>query len=133
MKKFQEVMQDKHDNPSQFLDQPAKIPLQYTSLDPETPGGKQLLRTYFFSQSFPAIRAKLKCPEKEPLTPQAEVLAMPLMCIMGEIKSLKAKIPDAGEGLLTGHLPRLPGLPKTKNLRVPLLNVDWKVTGPGPV
>lgn len=52
---------------------------------------------------------------------------------MGEIKSLKTKIPDAGEGLLTGHLPRLPSLSKIKNLRVPLLNVVWKVIGPGPV
>lgn len=58
---------------------------------------------------------------------------MPLRCIMGEIKSLKTKIPDAGEGLLTGHLPRLPSLSKIKNLRVPLLNVVWKVIGPGPV
>lgn len=58
---------------------------------------------------------------------------MPLRCIMGEIKSLKTKIPDAGEGLLTGYLPRLPGLSKIKNLRVPLLNVVWKVIGPGPV
>lgn len=56
---------------------------------------------------------------------------MPLRCIMGEIKSLKTKIPDAGEGLLTGHLPRLPSLSKIKNLRVPLLVWSGRSLGLG--
>lgn len=34
------------------------------------------LKFYFFSQSFPDIRAKLKCLGKEPLTLQAKVLVM---------------------------------------------------------
>jgi hypothetical protein len=32
--------------------------------------------TYFFSQSYPDIKAKLRCLEGGPLTPQAEVLAL---------------------------------------------------------
>ena len=50
--------------------------MQYTNLDPENPEGKQLLMTYFFSQSYPSIEAKLKKLERGPLTPQAEVLAL---------------------------------------------------------
>ena len=51
--------------------------MQYTNLDPENPEGKQLLMTYFFSQSYPNIKAKLKKLERGPLTPQTEeVLAL---------------------------------------------------------
>jgi hypothetical protein len=50
--------------------------LQHTNLDPENPEGKQLLMTYFFFQSYPEIKAKVKKLEREPLTPQAEVLVL---------------------------------------------------------
>lgn len=45
----QEIIQDKHENLSQFLDHFTNIPiLQYSNLDPETPDGKQLhLPEYF--------------------------------------------------------------------------------------
>ena len=74
--KLQEVVQDKQENPSQFLNRLKAALLQYTKLDPENPEGKQLLMTYFFSQSYPDIRTKLKNLERGPLTPQAEVLAL---------------------------------------------------------
>ena len=74
--KLQEVVQDKQENPSQFLEHLTKALLQHTNLDPENPEGKQLLMTYFFSQSYPNIRTKLKKLERGPLTPQAEVLAL---------------------------------------------------------
>ena len=45
-------------------------------MDPENPEGKLLLMTYFSSQSYPGIRAKLKKLERGPLTPQAEVLVL---------------------------------------------------------
>ena len=70
--KLQEVVQDKQENPSQFLEHLTKALLQYTNLDLENPEGKQLLMTYFFSQSYPDIRDKLKKLERGPLTPQAE-------------------------------------------------------------
>lgn len=40
------------------------------------PDGNQLPMTYFFSQRFLDIKAKFKCLEGGPLTPQAEVLAV---------------------------------------------------------
>lgn len=55
-KKIQEVIQDKHQNLSQFLDHLIKALLQYTNLDPETSDGKQLPKTYF-SQHLLDIRA----------------------------------------------------------------------------
>jgi hypothetical protein len=48
---------------------------QYTNIDPDSTDGRQLLMTYFFSQSYPDIRAKLKKLDRGPLTPQTEVLA----------------------------------------------------------
>lgn len=74
--KFQEIVQDKQENSSQFLKCLKRALLQYTKLDPENPKGKQLLITYFFSQSYPDIRTKLKKLERGRLTPQAEVLAL---------------------------------------------------------
>ena len=62
--KLQEIIQDKTESPSMFLDRLTKALLQYTNLDPETPDGRQLLMTYFFTQSFPNIKAKLKRLEK---------------------------------------------------------------------
>ena len=50
--------------------------MQHTNLDPENPEDQQLLMTYFFSQSYPSIEAKLKKLERGPLTPQAEVLVL---------------------------------------------------------
>jgi ureidoglycolate hydrolase len=73
--KLQEV-QDKQENPSQFLEGLTKALLQHTNLNPENPECKQLLMTYFFSQSYPYIRAKLKNLERGPLTSQAEVLVL---------------------------------------------------------
>jgi hypothetical protein len=74
--KLQEVVQDKQENSSQFLERLKGALLQYTNLDPENPEGKQPLMTYFFFQSYPNIRTKLKKLERGPLTPQAEVLAL---------------------------------------------------------
>jgi hypothetical protein len=45
--KLQEVVQDKQENPSQFLERLKGALLQYTNLDPENPEGKQLF--FFFS------------------------------------------------------------------------------------
>jgi hypothetical protein len=73
---LQEVVQDKQENPFQFLGDLTKALLQYINLDPENPEGYQLLMTYFFSQSYPDIKAKLKKLERGPLTPQAEVLTL---------------------------------------------------------
>lgn len=70
--KIQEHLQDKHEKPSQLLDSLTKALSQSGSWDSRW---EQLLRTYFFSQSFPDIR-KLKHLEKGPLTPWAKVLAM---------------------------------------------------------
>jgi hypothetical protein len=74
--KPQEVIQNKTENPSTFLDRLARALQQYTSIDPDSTDGRQLLITYFFSQSYPYIRAKLKKLDRGPLTPQTEVLAM---------------------------------------------------------
>jgi hypothetical protein len=50
--------------------------LQHTNLNPENPEGKQLLMTYFFSQSNPNIKDKLKKLERGAPTQQAELLAL---------------------------------------------------------
>ena len=63
-----------------------KALLWYTNLDPPKPEGKQLLMTYFFYQSFPDIRTKLKYLEGGPLAPKAEILVQPLKCTNGEMK-----------------------------------------------
>lgn len=46
--KLQQVIQDKQENPSQFLEHLTKALLQYTNLDPGNPEGKQLLVSIFF-------------------------------------------------------------------------------------
>jgi hypothetical protein len=74
--KLQEVVQDKQENPSLFLECLTKALLQCTNLDSQNPEGKQLLMTYFFSQSYPNIKAKLKWLEKGLLTSQTEVLVL---------------------------------------------------------
>ena len=51
--KFQEVVQYKHENPSQYLEHLTKAVLLYTNLDPENPEGKQFLMTYFFPRATP--------------------------------------------------------------------------------
>jgi hypothetical protein len=92
-----EVIQDKHENPSQFLDHLTKALLQYTNLNLETPDGKQLLMTYFFFQNFPDVRAKHKHLENGPLTPQTGVLAVAFKVYhRRDEKRVKTKIPDAG-------------------------------------
>lgn len=70
------VIQERHENPSQFLNCLTKTLLEYINVDPQSLDGKQLLMTYFFSQSFPDIKAKLKSLERGPLDPQAEALAV---------------------------------------------------------
>lgn len=65
-------------NPSQFLDPPTKVLLQYANLDFKIPDGKQLLMTYFF-QNFPDIRVKHKHLEKGTLTPKPKDVAMAFM------------------------------------------------------
>ena len=64
--KLQEFVQDKQENPCQFLECLTKALFQYTNLDPENPEGKQLLMPYFFSQSYFKIKAKLNLLEKGP-------------------------------------------------------------------
>jgi hypothetical protein len=64
--KLQEVIQDKQENLSQFLECLTKALLQYTNLHPENPEGKRLLMTCFFSQSYPDIRAKLNRWTEDP-------------------------------------------------------------------
>jgi hypothetical protein len=64
--KLQEVVQDKQENPYQFLECLTKASLQHTNLDPENPEDKQLLMTYFFSQSYPDIKAKLRSWSGDP-------------------------------------------------------------------
>ena len=66
--------------------------MQYTNLDPDSPEGKQLLMTYFFSQSYPNIRTKLKKLERGPLTPQEEVLALAFKVYRGgDVRVCKQK------------------------------------------
>ena len=74
--KLSEVIQDTKKNPSAFFECLTKSLLQYTNLDPETTEGRQLLMTHFFPQCYPDIKAKLRGLEKDPLTPQAEVLEL---------------------------------------------------------
>ena len=66
--------------------------MQHTNLNPENPEGKQLLMTYFFSQSYPDIKSKVKKLEREPLTPQAEVLALAFKVYRGgDVRVCKRK------------------------------------------
>ena len=74
--KIQEIIQKKDETSSEFLDRLTKALQQYTNLDPETPDGRCVLMTYFLSQSYPNIKAKLKKLEQGPATPQTEILAM---------------------------------------------------------
>jgi hypothetical protein len=53
----QEIIQDRTENPSTFLDRLTRALQQYTNIDLESTDGRQLLMTYFFSQSYPDIRA----------------------------------------------------------------------------
>jgi hypothetical protein len=72
---LQEIIQDRTENPSTFLDRLTRALQQYTNIDPESTDGRQLLMTYFFSQSHPDIRTKLKKLDRGPLTLQTKVLA----------------------------------------------------------
>ncbi|XP_052046410.1 uncharacterized protein LOC127690893 isoform X1 [Apodemus sylvaticus] len=110
--KLQEVVQEKQENPSQFLQRLTKALLQFTNLDPDNPEGKQLLMTYFFSQSYPDIRAKLRRLERGPLTPQAEVLALAF--------KLLRWTPEFG----TSRTPLL------LNIILPLSSSYWTLPGP---
>lgn len=57
--KLQEIIQDKQENLSEFLECLTKVLLQYTNLDPKKQEGKQLLMIYFFFQSYSNISTKL--------------------------------------------------------------------------
>ena len=62
--------------------------------------------TYFFSQSYPDIKAKPKNLERGPLTPYAEVLVLACKVYHGtDDKILQTKIPYAGKGCTSssGH------------------------------
>lgn len=78
MEILQEVVQDRQENPFQFLQYLTKDALQYSNLDPENPEIRQFLLTNFFSQIFPDIRAKRRLLKKGPLTSQAKVLPLTL-------------------------------------------------------
>lgn len=69
--KLLDVVQDKMENPFQFLQHFKQVFLHYTNLDPEGSKGRQLIMTYFFffPQSYPGIMAKLKNLERGRLTP----------------------------------------------------------------
>ncbi|ERE66320.1 putative HERV-W-3q26.32 provirus ancestral Gag polyprotein [Cricetulus griseus] len=112
--KLLDIVQDKSENPSQFLQRLKQAFLQYTNLDPETLVGRQLLMTYFFVQSCPDIRAKLKNLEKGPLTPQDEALrvefkdlrlinsaAVPLHPVVPNPYTLLSTIPPGDISLLS--------------------------------
>jgi hypothetical protein len=73
--KLQEIIQDRTENPSTFPDRLTRALQQYTNIDPESADGRQLLMTYFFSQSYSDIREKLKKLDRDPFTPQTKVLA----------------------------------------------------------
>lgn len=131
--KLQEVVQDKQENPSQFLERLKGALLQYTNLDPENPEGKQLLMTYFFSQSYPNIKAKLKKLERGPLTPQAEVLAMAFkVCTMGEMRGFASRSTICWQRLSDQPqlLPRAHGLLRPRDHRAPVTGAVDKVIGP---
>jgi hypothetical protein len=64
--KLQEIIQDRTENPSTFLDRLTRALQQNTNIDPESTDGRQLLMTYCFSQSYPNIRAKLKKLDRDP-------------------------------------------------------------------
>lgn len=57
-----------------FLNRLTQALLRYTNIDPETPEGRQLLMSHFFSQSAPDIQNKLRKLEKGLLTPHTEIL-----------------------------------------------------------
>ena len=58
LEKFQEVIQDKQENLSQFLEYLTKVLFQYTNLDHEIPEGKQLLMTPF-PRTTPTLKPNL--------------------------------------------------------------------------
>lgn len=89
---------------------------------------------YFCSQSFPDIRDKLKCLQKVSLTLWAEVLIVTFKVHHGKDE----KIPQTKKHLMVAkafywpyQLPRLSGLPKSKNLQVSVSNAIRRVIGPG--
>ena len=67
--KPQEVTQDRDESLSAFLSHLTEATLRYTNQDPETLEGRQLLMTYYFSQSYPVIKAKLRQLDRGTLTP----------------------------------------------------------------
>jgi hypothetical protein len=89
--KLQEIIQDKTENPSTFLDRLTRALQQYTNIDPESTDGKQLLMTYFFSQSYPDIRAKLKKLDRGPRLLRLKCWQLPSRCSSPRMKRQNAK------------------------------------------
>lgn len=87
--------------------------------------------TYFFSQSFPSIRPKLKRLERGPLAPRAEVLVLTFKVYHGrDEKACKQKYQTLAKDI---QLASLPGLPYPQGLEdhwVPASNVVRRVNAP---
>ena len=108
--------------------------MQHTNLDPENPEGKQLLMTYFFSQSYPNIKAKLRKLDRGPLTPQAELLALAFKVYHGRDEKVhKQKYHMLAKTVRQPQpLPWTPGLLRLRDHQVPATNVVNKVIGQKP-
>ena len=90
--------------------------------------------TYFFSQSYPDIRAKLKKLERGPLTPQTEVLALAFKVYHGRDEKVhKQKYHMLAKTVRQPQpLPWTPGLLRLRDHQVPATNVVNKVIGQKP-
>lgn len=96
--KLLDIIQDRRENLSQFLQCLGKALLHYTNLDPERPDGRQLFMTHLFSQSFLNIRTKLKHLDRDSLTLQAEVLGMTFKVYHGRDDKACKKLQNADQG-----------------------------------
>ena len=105
--------------------------MQYTNLNPENPEGKQLLMTYFFSQSYPNIKIKLKKLKRGPLAPQAEVLALAFKVYYErDEKVQRQKYHMLAKAVQPAPaIAKTPGLLKFRDHQTSATNVVNKVTG----
>jgi hypothetical protein len=87
--------------------------------------------TYFFSQSYPNIRTKLKKLERGPLTPQAEVLALTFKVYHGRVCKQKYNMLQRMPYQLQ-PLPQAHGLLRTRDHQVPVTGAVDKVIGQKP-
>lgn len=90
--------------------------------------------TYFFSQSFPDTKAKLKCLERATLSPQTEALGVAFKVYHGRDKKPvnKKYLMMAKASQLIKKF-RLSGLQKSENIYILVTNVVRRVTGSRPV